>query len=100
MQDFIRAENYFTPYLIRAATLLTMVPGQKADFFQVAGILPPDFRAPGCSPVAYAEKLHLLDEMTLAIHCVKINQSDINTDYGTLEPGKKAAWSIVPEIFL
>ena len=166
--------------------LLNNGRGELAEFFRVAGILPPDFRAPGCSPVAYAEKLHLLDEMTLAIHCVKIDQSDIDTlahhrvnvclcprsnafigvgrapweklhqaginlclgtdsltsnydlnlwhelefllaeknstidfatglamltrnparaliidtDYGTLEPGKKAAWSIVPEKFL
>ncbi len=160
--------------------------GELADFFRDAGILPLDFVAPGCSPVAYAEKLHLLDKMTLAIHCVKLDQSDIdtlarhrvnvclcprsnsfinvgrtpwekldkagvnlclgtdsltsnydlnlwheleflltedksamdfptglkmltinpaqalaiNTDYGTLEPGKIAAWSVVPEIFL
>lgn len=160
--------------------------GELADFFRTAGILPLDFKAPGCSSVAYAEKLDLLDEMTLAIHCVKLNQSDIDTlarhkvnvclcprsnsfinigrapwgkldkaginlclgtdsltsnydlnlwheleflltegkaainfptglkmltgnparalaidtDYGTLEPGKIAAWSVVPEIFL
>ena len=166
--------------------LLNNGRGELAEFFRSAGILPPDFQAPGCSPVAYAEKLHLLDEMTLAIHCVQINQSDINTlahrrvnvclcprsnafidvgrapweklhqagvnlclgtdsltsnydlnlwhelefllnennstidfsnalamltinparalaintDYGTIEPGKKATWSIVPEIFL
>jgi len=160
--------------------------GEMADFFRDAGILPLDFKAPGCSPVAYAEKLNLLDKMTLAIHCVKLDQSDIqtlarhrvnvclcprsnsfinvgrapweklhkagvnlclgtdsltsnydlnlwhelesllsedkaaidfptglkmltinsaqalaiDTDYGTLEPGKMAAWSVVPEIFL
>ena len=160
--------------------------GELADFFRAADILPPDFRAPGSSPVAYADKLHLLDEMTLAIHCVEIDQSDIDTltrrrvniclcprsnafigvgrapweklhkngvnlclgtdsltsnhdlnlwheleflltdakttmdletglkmltrnpaqalsidsDYGTLEPGKRAVWSIVPEVFL
>ena len=166
--------------------LLNHGRGELADFFRTAEILPSNFQAPGCSPVAYAEKLHLLDEMTLAIHCVQINQSDINTlahrrvnvclcprsnafidvgrapweklhqagvnlclgtdsltsnydlnlwhelefllaensstinfaaglsmltinparalaisaDYGTLEPGKMANWSIVPEIFL
>ena len=160
--------------------------GELADFFRDAGILPLDFKAPGCSPVAYAEKLKLLDEMTLAIHCVKLEQSDIQTlarhrvtvclcprsnsfinvgrapweelykagvnlclgtdsltsnydlnlwheleflltenksamdfstglkmltinpsralaidaDYGTLEPGKRAEWSTVPEVFL
>ena len=50
-------------------------------FFREAGILPLDFKAPGCSPVAYAEKLNLLDELTL-------------------EPGKIAAWSVVHEVFL
>ncbi|MCK5539944.1 MAG: hypothetical protein KAI69_03370, partial [Deltaproteobacteria bacterium] len=29
MQDFIQPENTFAPYLVRAATILTMVPGQK-----------------------------------------------------------------------
>ena len=53
--------------------------GELAEFFQDAGILPPDFRAPESSPVAYAESLHLLDEMTLAVHCVEIDQNDIDT---------------------
>ncbi|MCD6430716.1 MAG: amidohydrolase family protein [Deltaproteobacteria bacterium] len=160
--------------------------GELADFFRAADILPPDFRPPGSSPVAYADKLQLLDEMTLAIHCIELDQSNIDilarrrvnvclcprsnafigvgrapweklhkngvnlclgtdsltsnhnlnlwhelefllaeknsimdletglkmltlnpaqalsidTDFGTLEPGKKALWSIVPEVFL
>jgi len=160
--------------------------GELADIFKEAGIMPLDFKAPGCSPVAYAERLDLLNEMTLAIHCVQLEQSDIqilarhrtnvclcprsndfinvgrapweklhkagvnlcfgtdsltsnhdlnlwhelefllgennsamnfelglkmltinpsralaiDTDYGTLEPGKRAAWSIIPEVFL
>ncbi len=160
--------------------------GELADTFKGAGIMPLDFKAPGCSPVAYAEKLGLLNEMTLAIHCVQLEQNDFETlashriniclcprsndfinvgrapweklhtagvnlcfgtdsltsnhdlnlwheleflmveknsamtlelglkmltinparalaienDYGTLEAGKKAAWSIVPKVFL
>ena len=166
--------------------LLNTGRGELADFFRDADILPPNFRAPGSSPVTYADRLQLLDETTLAIHCVKLDQSEIetlarrrvnvclcprsnafidvgrapwekldqaginlclgtdslasnhdlnlwhelefllaennstidfatglamltknparalaiNTDYGTLEPGKRAVWSIVPEIFL
>ena len=59
--------------------LLSNGRGELADFFRAAEILPPDFKAPGSSPVAYAESLSLLDEMTLAIHCVELNQSDIET---------------------
>ena len=59
--------------------LLSNGRGELADFFRAAEILPPDFKAPGSSPVAYAESLRLLDEMTLAIHCVELNQSDIET---------------------
>ena len=58
--------------------LLLSGRGELADFFREASILPPDFKAPGCSPVAYAEKLDLLDEMTLAIHCVQLEHRDID----------------------
>ncbi|MBN2809771.1 MAG: amidohydrolase family protein [Deltaproteobacteria bacterium] len=57
--------------------LLSNGRGQLADFFREAGILPPEFQAPGCSPVAFADQLKLLDKMTLAIHCVELTQSDI-----------------------
>ncbi len=53
--------------------------GELADFFRAADILPSNFQAPGCSPITYAENLQLLDESTLAIHCVEIDQRDIET---------------------
>ncbi|MCD6293304.1 MAG: amidohydrolase family protein [Deltaproteobacteria bacterium] len=166
--------------------LLLYGKGELADTFKEAGIMPPSFKAPGCSPVVYAQKLGLLDEMTLAIHCVQLDRNDlqimarhrvniclcprsnqfinvgrapweefhqaginlclgtdsltsnydlnlwhelefllteaktavdfltalkmvttnpaqalaIDSDYGTLEPGKRAVWSVVPDVFL
>lgn len=40
-------------------------------------VLPADFAAPGMRPVAYAAELGLLDERTLAVHCVHCNKADI-----------------------
>ncbi len=40
-------------------------------------VLPPDFHAPGLRPVPYATELGLLDEHTLAVHCVQCTGSDI-----------------------
>lgn len=39
--------------------------------------LMPNGVAPKMTPVAYADSLHLLDEKTLAVHCVHVTQSDI-----------------------
>ena len=62
---------------IEESELLLRGQGELADLFKGAGIMPPDFKAPGSSPVAYAQKSGLLDKMTLAIHCVQIEQKDI-----------------------
>ena len=59
--------------------LLQTGRGELADFFRAAGILPDDFRPPGLSPTAYAEKLGLLDDSTLAVHCVHLDDRDIAT---------------------
>lgn len=40
-------------------------------------VLPPDFSPPGCSSVEYADRLGLLDRRTLAVHCVRVNEADI-----------------------
>ncbi|MEA1934384.1 MAG: amidohydrolase family protein [Thermodesulfobacteriota bacterium] len=53
--------------------------GDLADFFRAADILPNDYRAPGRSPVQYAENLGLLDKTTLAVHCVHLTDQDITT---------------------
>lgn len=37
-----------------------------------------DFRAPGQRPVQYADALGLLDERTLAVHCVQLDDEDIS----------------------
>jgi len=56
--------------------LLATGRGAFADFLR-ARILPEDFKAPGISPVAYADALGLLDGQTLAVHCVHVNDADI-----------------------
>jgi len=53
--------------------------GEMADFFRETGILPPDFKPPGLSPISYAERLGLLSRHTLAIHCVHPVSDDIET---------------------
>ena len=40
-------------------------------------VLPPDYAPPGLSPVAWASALGLLDNRTLAVHCVKASRRDI-----------------------
>ena len=38
-----------------------------------------DFQAPGLRPVQQADRLGLLDESTLVVHCVKVTDDDIET---------------------
>lgn len=40
-------------------------------------VLPPDFVPPYMRPVAYAAELGLLDEQTLAVHCVHCSETEI-----------------------
>ncbi|MEF3697122.1 amidohydrolase family protein [Desulfolutivibrio sp.] len=42
-------------------------------------VLPRDFRPPGRSPVAHADALGLLDEHTLVVHGVHVDDADIRT---------------------
>jgi cytosine/adenosine deaminase-related metal-dependent hydrolase len=56
--------------------LLTTGRGGLAELLQGA-ILPEDYVAPGISPVQYADQLGLLDQGTLAVHCVQIEERDI-----------------------
>lgn len=53
--------------------------GEFARLLRKAGVLPEDWAPPGCRPVAYADRLGLLDENTLAVHCVQLDQGDIAT---------------------
>lgn len=55
---------------------LTTGRGALADLLAVR-VLPPGFAAPGMRPVPYAAELGLLDEGTLAVHCVQLDAADI-----------------------
>jgi cytosine/adenosine deaminase-related metal-dependent hydrolase len=59
------------------AELLNSGSGALAEFYRRAGILPRDFQPPVLSSVAYADSLGLLDASTLAVHCVHVNDIDI-----------------------
>jgi len=75
-----RARN--RPYSIHLAEhvgeveLLATGRGSFAELLR-GRILPKEFAAPSLSPVAYADKLGLLDERTLAVHCVHVDNADI-----------------------
>jgi cytosine/adenosine deaminase-related metal-dependent hydrolase len=51
--------------------------GDFADFVRARRILPKGFVPPGMSAVMYAADLGLLDERTLAVHCVHVDDADI-----------------------
>jgi cytosine/adenosine deaminase-related metal-dependent hydrolase len=56
--------------------LLSSGRGEFADFLR-GRLFPASFTPPGCSPVAYAHRLGLLDQHTLAVHCVHLGRQDI-----------------------
>lgn len=56
--------------------LLTTGRGSFADLARKY-LLPGDFVPPGIPPVAYADSLGLLDQGTLAVHCVRASGDDI-----------------------
>ena len=56
--------------------LLATGRGGLADLLQGA-LLPEGYVAPGLSPVQYADQLGLLDNATLAVHCVQVEEGDI-----------------------
>lgn len=51
--------------------------GDFADFLRARRILPRGFVAPGLSAVGFAQELGLLDERTLAVHCVQMDHRDV-----------------------
>lgn len=51
--------------------------GEFADLLATR-VLPKNYRAPGLTPVAYAERLGLLNETTLAVHCVQVGPGDLD----------------------
>lgn len=58
--------------------LLAGGQGEYARFMRER-VLPRDYQAPGRSPVAWAERLGILDSATLAVHCVRLDASDVAT---------------------
>ncbi|WP_421903990.1 amidohydrolase family protein [Maridesulfovibrio sp.] len=52
--------------------------GEFAEMLKGAGLLA-DCGNKGLRPVEYADFLGLLDESTLAVHCVRVDENDINT---------------------
>ena len=53
-------------------------PSKFLDLLQKRGRLK-DFSPPGKGPVEYADQLGLLDRQTLAVHCVRVSDRDIQT---------------------
>jgi cytosine/adenosine deaminase-related metal-dependent hydrolase len=52
--------------------------GEFAGFMRQR-VVPPDWSAPGLSPVEEAKRIGLLDEWTLAVHAVHVSKTDIET---------------------
>ena len=51
--------------------------GGWPDVLKRLGAWDPDWRAPGCSPIAYLDALGFWDERTLAVHAVQAAESDL-----------------------
>ncbi|MBS3779233.1 MAG: amidohydrolase family protein [Desulfovermiculus sp.] len=76
--------GYNRPFSIHLAEhegeleLLATGQGDFAEFLR-GKLIPFSYRHPGLSPVAYADRLGLLDHKTLAVHCVHLSRRDIQT---------------------
>ena len=57
--------------------LLASGQGEFAELL-AKRVLPENYRAPGLTPVAYAERLGLLGKATLAVHCVQVGPADLD----------------------
>ncbi len=57
---------------------LTTGKGALVDLFAPM-VLPRSWKAPGMRPVDFAKSLGLLDEKTLAVHCVHCTEKDVRT---------------------
>ena len=51
--------------------------GEFRQLLAPLGSNDPSFIPPGCSPVAYLDRLGVLDERTLAVHCTQVDAEDI-----------------------
>jgi aminodeoxyfutalosine deaminase len=59
--------------------LLATGRGTFAELLMQRNLVPRGYAPPGISPVAYADRLGLLDDCTLAVHCVHLTGEDIDT---------------------
>ncbi|MDY7000897.1 MAG: amidohydrolase family protein [Thermodesulfobacteriota bacterium] len=76
-----RRDRAFTLHLAEHPGEVELLTTGKGAFAEILAerVLPKDFTPPGMTPVAYADALNLLDDRTLAVHCVQLNDSDIKT---------------------
>jgi aminodeoxyfutalosine deaminase len=51
--------------------------GGWPDMLKRLGAWDPDWRAPGCSPVEYLDRLGFWDDRTLAVHAVQASEADL-----------------------
>jgi cytosine/adenosine deaminase-related metal-dependent hydrolase len=51
--------------------------GGWPDLLKRLGAWDPDWRAPGCSPIAYLDRLGFWDDRTLAVHAVQAGDEDL-----------------------
>ena len=74
-----RQNKTFTLHLAEHPGEVELLATGKGAFAEILAerILPKDFTPPGMSPVAYADALNLLDDRTLAVHCVRLSDTDI-----------------------
>lgn len=52
--------------------------GPFRSFLEERGVWDGSFAVPGCGPVAYLERLGLLDELTLCVHCLHLDEAEID----------------------
>lgn len=69
----------FSLHLAEHAGEVELLAQGTGDFAELLRrrVLPESYVAPGLSPVALARNLGLLDERTLAVHCVHVSKTDI-----------------------
>lgn len=75
-----RNSQVFSLHLAEHDDEVGMLMGLRTSYYKLLeqfNMIGPYFAAPNMSPVAYAQSLGLLDNDTLAVHCVKLSSKDI-----------------------
>lgn len=79
-QRAVRRGELFSIHLAESqaeVSFLTNGRGAFHEFLSERGVLDPGFQAPGVRPVSYLHSLGLLDEKTLCVHCVQVDDGEI-----------------------